>query len=84
MTTEISHEAISDFSGCPDCVAKGEAGYATAYFNAGGKLWAVCNVHRVRWYVTPELTLGGIEEDAAALQQYPEVEGVHRMSSQAP
>jgi hypothetical protein len=83
MTTAISHEAISDWSGCPHCVAEGKAGYATVYFNANGALWGICDVHLVRWYVTREL-LGTIEEDPGALQQYVEVEGVHRMGLMTP
>jgi hypothetical protein len=67
MTTAISHEAISDWSGCPDCVAKGEAGYATAYFNADGALWGVCGTHSACWYVTRELAVGSIEQARAAL-----------------
>ena len=82
MTTEISHAAISDFSGCSRCVAEGKPGYADAYFNAEGLLWGVCNVHVTRWAVTRELM--PIEEDRAALDRYREVEGVHRMSSMAP
>jgi hypothetical protein len=82
MTTVLSHKAISDYSGCPRCVAEGKPGYADSYFNAETALWAVCGTHNVRWYVTRELL--GIEEDRAALDQHPEIEGVHRMSSMAP
>jgi hypothetical protein len=77
--TAISHAAICDWSGRPHCVAEGEAGYASGYFNAEGGLWAICSVHGVRWFVMRELAVGGIEEDRGAVQQYAEVEGLHRM-----
>jgi hypothetical protein len=77
MTTGRADVGICDWSGCERCVSEGKAGYADIYFNADHVLWGVCETHAVRWYVTRELL--GIEEDAGALGQYAEVEGVYRM-----
>ena len=51
---------IADYSRCPDCVAEADGpGYAARYFNGAGDLWAVCERHGVRWYVTRALMSSG-------------------------
>lgn len=58
--SRLTHDSIADFTECPICAATndhlgGGTGHADVYFNHDGGLWAVCAVHRVRWYVTRDL-----------------------------
>ncbi len=58
--TRPANESMSDWTECRLCVAEndklgGGRGHADRYFNHGGDLWAVCDVHHVRWYVTREI-----------------------------
>jgi hypothetical protein len=54
---------ICDWSRCPHCVAEADGpGHAARYFNGAGQLWAVCERHGVRWYVTRELRFSGIPD----------------------
>jgi hypothetical protein len=74
------HEAVCDRSDCPECAAEnaalgGGSGFADWYVNVNGGLWAVCAVHRTRWYVTRSL-LGWPEvtEHSAVLRSFRAVE----------
>jgi hypothetical protein len=59
----FTHRSIADYSRCPRCWAAQDPaapGYASLYFNGSGALWAVCEGHAVRWYVTRELLCSDI------------------------
>jgi hypothetical protein len=76
------HTDICDYTRCPRCDAEARGtGYATLYFNAGGILWAVCERHSVRWYVTREM-LGFHEErdEPGSLWELPEVKCLIHLS----
>jgi hypothetical protein len=72
---------ISDHSRCPSCVAERDRpGYADRYFGGAGQLWAICERHGLRWYVTRELTAAGIPEvpdEPGSLFDLEQVDGVH-------
>ena len=64
-----------DCTRCPCCLAEGAAGNSSFYFNARRVLWACCQRHHVRWYVTRELSLCRTEpDDTWMLAAYEEVE----------
>jgi hypothetical protein len=80
------NERVADWSQCPMCVELnklngGEKKYADSYFNTGdhpkdthGQLWAVCETHNVRWYVTRALI--GLAPFRPDLMALPEVVGI--------
>jgi hypothetical protein len=82
MTVPL-HARISDYTECPLCLAEnvalgGGTGHADHYFNAEGALWAVCAMHRVRWYVTRELFACAALAASEGLQRYREVGVAYR------
>lgn len=78
-----ANEELSDWTECPLCVAEndrlgGGRGHADRYFSHDGGLWAACDVHRVRWYVTREMM--GMPPASVADMRLTEVECVWRLA----